>query len=129
MGGNKMSAREAKNPATKQFTKIDDILNVGTNTDNNVDINVDVNKDVDLPQTELEIVDDELRLPGDTSNESTDTKMAALKAKMQASKKKQSNQQVTVYLTPKNYKRFNQLKEKGQKSELINRLLDMYFEE
>lgn len=124
-----MSAREAKNPATKQFTKIDDILNVGSNTDDNIDINVDVNKDVDLTQTELEIEDNELKLPGDISNESTDKKLAALKAKMQAKKKKESNQQVTVYLTPKNYKRFNQLREKGQKSELINRLLDMYFEE
>ena len=129
MGGNQMSAREAKNPATKQFTKIDDILNVGNNTDMNDDVNVDGNEDVKLPQTELELVNGELRLPSDTSNESTDTKMAALKAKMQATRKKESNQQVTVYLTPKNYKRFNQLKEKGQKSELINRLLDMYFEE
>ena len=124
-----MSAREAKNPATKQFTKIDDILNVGNNTDINDDVNVDGNEDVKLPQTELELVNGELRLPSDTSNESTDTKMAALKAKMQATRKKESNQQVTVYLTPKNYKRFNQLKEKRKKSELINRLLDMYFEE
>lgn len=129
MGGNKMSAREARNPAAQQFTKIDDVLNIGDNTNNNVDINVDVKEDVELQQNELELIDNELRLPDDASNESTDNKMAALKAKMQATKKKESNQQVTVYLTPKNYKRFNQLKEKGQKSELINRLLDMYFEE
>lgn len=45
-----------------------------------------------------------------------------------AAKKKETNKQVTVYLTPKNYKRFNTLKAKGQKSDLINELLDLYFE-
>ncbi|GAB0171743.1 hypothetical protein LSPCS325_51800 [Lysinibacillus sp. CTST325] len=54
--------------------------------------------------------------------------MADLKVKMKLSKKKETNKQVTVYLTPKNYKRFNALKEKDQKPELINQLLNLYFE-
>lgn len=78
------------------------------NIDN--DINVEVNNDVNnIKNTEIDT-------------------MKALKAKMSAAKKKGENKQVTVYLTPENFKRFNKLKEKGQKSELINRLLDMYFE-
>lgn len=110
-----MSAREAKNPATMQFTKIDDLAKVETKDNNEIDVNVNVN-------------DETNKETGTPSSVAADP-MAALKAKMQASKAKESNKQVTVYLTPENYKRFNKLKEKGQKSELINQLLDIYFDE
>lgn len=51
-----------------------------------------------------------------------------MKEKM-ANYDKQSNKQTTVYLTPDNYRRFRQLTKKGQKSDLVNGLLAMYFEE
>lgn len=106
-----MSAREVKNSTTKQFAKVGDLANIETKDDINVDVN------------------NKIKNENGTAYPAVADSMAALKAKMQASKVKESNKQVTVYLTPKNYKRFNQLKEKGQKSELINRLLDMYFDE
>lgn len=114
-----MSAREAKNPATQRFGKIDDLINVNTDIDTKDDIELDTNIDVNI------------EVKGDI-NDNVDnniSKLAALKNKIKQSSKKESNKQVTVYLTPKNHKRFNALKEKGQKSELINQLLDLYFEE
>ncbi len=116
-----MSAREAKNPATQRFGKIDDLLNVNTDVENKDNINLDTNIDVNV-----EVKDD---INDNVYNNKNDNKLAALKNKMKQSSKKESNKQVTVYLTPKNYKRFNALKEKGQKSELINQLLDLYFDE
>lgn len=118
-----MSAREAKNPATQRFGKIDDLLNVNAKVETNDNINVDVNVAVNNE------VNEEISKDIDINVENNADKLSALKNKMKKSAKKESNKQVTVYLTPENYKRFNQLKEKGQKSELINQLLDMYFED
>lgn len=133
MGGIKMSARQAKNVvanpingivtnidetvkvAVEKATKINDDINTKVKEETNVDINVAV-KD----ESNNDVVLD--------TNDNVD-RIASLKAKMKSNKKKEVNKQVTVYLTPANYKRFNQLKEKGQKSELINQLLDLYFED
>lgn len=115
MGGYEIAmAREPKNPnaGLPQSKSITDLIQqtpaetVNTDIDTNINGNIDVNVD---------------------GNEGD--KMTALKAKMAANKVKESNKQVTVYLTPENYKRFNKLKAKGEKSELINQLLDMYFSE
>ena len=118
-----MSAREAKNPTTQRFGKIDDLLNVDNKVKTNDNINVNTN--VEFNNEVNEKVSNDV----DINVENNIDKLAALKNKMKKSAKKESNKQVTVYLTPENYKRFNQLKEKGQKSELINQLLDMYFED
>lgn len=118
-----MSAREAKNPATQRFGKIDDLLKVNNN------VETDVNGDVDIKVEVNDEVNGNVDKDTDVNVENNDNKLAALKEKMKKSAKKESNKQVTVYLTPKNYKRFNALKEKGQKSELINQLLDLYFDE
>ena len=118
-----MSAREAKNPATQRFGKIDDLLNVNSKVETNDNINVNTNVAVNNEVNEKVSNDVDINVENNTD------KLAALKSKMKKSAKKESNKQVTVYLTPKNYKRFNALKEKGQKSELINQLLDLYFDE
>lgn len=121
-----MSAREAKNPATQRFGKIDDLLNVNTKveTKDNVDINTKVEVKDEVNNDIKEDINNKINVNTEDNN-----KLAALKDKMKKNSKKESNKQVTVYLTPKNYKRFNALKEKGQKSELINQLLDLYFDE
>lgn len=124
-----MSARQAKNvvanPINGSVSNIDETVKVAvekaninksefndkTNFDINVEVKENFNEDINK-ETENNV-----------------DRISSLKAKMKASKKKEVNKQVTVYLTPANYKRFNQLKEKGQKSELINQLLDLYFED
>lgn len=118
-----MSAREAKNPATQRFGKIDDLLNVNSKVETKDNININTNVAVNDEVNEGVSEDIDVNVENNTD------KLSALKNKMKKSAKKESNKQVTVYLTPENYKRFNQLKEKGQKSELINQLLNMYFED
>lgn len=127
MGGNQMSAREAKNPATQRFGKIDDLLKVNTKVESKDDININTNVEV-KDKVKVE-VDTDINEDIAVDIKDNDNKLAALKDKMKKNAKKESNKQVTIYLTPKNYKRFNVLKEKGQKSELINQLLDLYFDE
>lgn len=94
-------AREPKNHALPRSSSIDALLS-----------------NVEEPAVEV---------TAEVSEEKPHLNTAFIKQRL-AAKKKESNKQVTVYLTPKNYKRFNTLKEKGQKSDLINELLDLYFE-
>lgn len=114
-------AREPKNAALPTSKGIADLLNVNDNT--NVEVNVNVNDNDDTSKNIASNTSDDFDVNVKLK------KLEELKAKNQASKKKETNRQVTVYLTPKNYKRFNALKEKGAKSDLINELLDIYFEE
>ena len=107
-------AREPKNTALPRSTSIDALLGQAQPQEVEVKTNIAVN---DAVENNIEVTDKEAN------------PLAALKAEMQQAKKKEANKQVTVYLTPENFVRFNALKEKGQKSELINKLLDMYFSE
>lgn len=112
-----MTPREPKNTVLPTSKSITDLLNTNTN------VNVEVNDDVNIDTKDKNVINNEF------DHETSVDSIADLKAKMKFSKKKETNKQVTVYLTPKNYKRFNALKEKGQKSELINQLLNLYFED
>ncbi|MFJ7669678.1 hypothetical protein ACIQXI_21640 [Lysinibacillus sp. NPDC097195] len=114
-----MTPREPKNTALPTSKSITDLLNPNGNV--NVEVNDNINFNIDF--NDKDVVNNEF------DYETNIDSMADLKAKMQFSKKKETNKQVTVYLTPKNYKRFNVLKEKGQKSELINQLLNLYFKD
>lgn len=112
-----MTPREPKNTALPTSKSITELLNANKN------INVEVNDDVNIDTKDKDVINSEF------DYETNVDSIADLKVKMKLSKKKETNKQVTVYLTPKNYKRFNALKEKGQKSELINQLLNLYFED
>lgn len=112
-----MTPREPKNTALPTSKSITDLLNPNNN------VNVEVDEDINIDFKDKDVINNEF------DYETNIDSIADLKAKMKFSKKKETNKQVTVYLTPKNYKRFNALKEKGQKSELINQLLNLYFED
>lgn len=116
MSGNK---REPKN-ATATFTggSIDSLLKFNVNSDSNFEkeVNIAVDNDINI-NVDAENVD----------NVDVNNRMELIKHKMKVNKR-DSNRQVTVYLTPRNYIKYNELKEKGKKSELINELLDVYFE-
>lgn len=112
-----MTPREPKNTALPTSKSITDLLKPNNN------VNVEVDEDINIDFKDKDVINNEF------DYETNIDSIADLKAKMKFSKKKETNKQVTVYLTPKNYKRFNALKEKGQKSELINQLLNLYFED
>ena len=56
-------------------------------------------------------------------------RIARIKQELKQHAKKDKNKSMTFLISPENAKRLSTLKVKGQKSELINKLLDMYFEE
>lgn len=87
--------------------EVNDIVNV----DINVDSNVEVNEEKDQATLERLKRMEEIQR----------------KREEEKKKKKESNKQVTVYLTPENYKQFNKLKGKGEKSDFINDLLNTWF--
>lgn len=128
-----MSARAPKNIAamvesfdnkTEVKEEIKNNTNVEVNKEFKENINTNVNEEVNN--------ENNVNNSNETKDDSkidTDLKLKSIKDKMKAAKKKESNKQVTVYLTPENYKRFNALKGKGTKSDLINELLNLYFEE
>lgn len=104
--------------------KIKNNINVEVNEDINTNFNDEGKSDYNVENNIDNNVDNEIN-----ANTDTDLKLKSIKDKMKAAKKKESNKQVTVYLTPQNYKRFNALKGKGAKSDLINELLNLYFED
>lgn len=130
-----MSARTPKNIAAmvESFETKEDIkteTNNNTNVAVNKEVKEDVKKDIDTNVNDQTNDDTKVEINSDdNTNIDTDSKLKSIKEKMKAAKKKDSNKQVTVYLTPENYKRFNALKGKGAKSDLINELLNLYFEE
>ena len=112
-----MTPREPKNnPVVKRYNKIDDVAGIEVNNDTNLEVKEDINTNINVVTN------------NDTDTDINIDKIKSIKNKLSA-KKKASNKQVTIYLTPINYKRFNSLKEKGAKSELINELLNAYFED
>ena len=77
-----MSAREAKNPATQRFGKIDDLLKVNTNIETDVNGNVDIKVEVN------DEVNGNVDKDTDVNVENNDNKLAALKEKMKKSAKR-----------------------------------------
>lgn len=121
-----MSAKEIKNPALPiTGGSIGELANLnkndGENKENsnvNSNTNVNTNKNIENDSNE------------NTNNVKSEADpLAAIREKITLTKKKESNKPVTILLTPKNHKRLSQLKQKGQKSDLVNQLLDLYFED
>lgn len=56
-------------------------------------------------------------------------RIAKIKEELKQQAKKDKNKSMTFLISPENAKRLASLKVKGQKSELVNKLLDMYFED
>jgi hypothetical protein len=112
-------------------------ININTNVEvkDNVEEAVEIKKETNIVENvSLETnTGTELNGSSDVNNNNnvdTDDKLSKIKAAMKMSKKKESNKQITIYLTPENYKRFNsECKGKGDKSDLMNQLLDLYFTE
>lgn len=77
-------------------------------------------------KTEGVVVQEESTVKGTVIQED---RIAKIKEELKQQAKKDKNKSMTFLISPKNAKRLASLKVKGQKSELVNKLLDMYFED
>ena len=110
-----MSARQAKNQA------LNPALNPALENGN-----IESLANAENVKTEGVVVEE-------TTSESSaviqEDRIARIKQELKQHAKKDKNKSMTFLISPENAKRLSTLKVKGQKSELINKLLDMYFEE
>lgn len=110
MGGNQMSARQANNQA----------LNAALET-GNIESLVNAEK----VKTKGVVVKGESAAEGTIQED----RIAKIKEELKQQAKKDKNKSMTFLISPENARRLASLKVKGQKSELVNKLLDMYFED